>query len=81
MDHCVSFFQRKNERRLFEVYVTDALKAIAENTGKALHEGGVGMGKRYIDMINENKPPEKEETRTAADIINHIKDKINKLGG
>jgi len=83
MDHCIAFFRRKNERRLFEMYVTDALKAISENTAKVVHtdEDGVAMSKRYADLLAENDEPQVEETRTAADIINHIKDKINKLGG
>ena len=68
------------------MYVTDALKAIADNTAKALREGGVGLNKRYADLLLENErqqaeQPEVNETRKASDIINHIKDKINHLGG
>lgn len=67
----------KNERRLYEVYVTDALKAITENTAKMY--GGSSLKLRYADLLeNSNK---QEETRTAEDIISNIKNKINKMGG
>lgn len=67
----------KNERRLYEVYVTDALKAITENTAKMC--GGSSLKLRYADLLeNSNK---QEETRTAEDIISNIKNKINKMGG
>ena len=67
----------KNERRLYEVYVTDALKAITENTAKMY--GGYSLKTRYADLLeNSNK---QEETRTAEDIISNIKNKINKMGG
>lgn len=67
----------KNERRLYEIYVTDALKAITENTVKMY--GGSSLKLRYADLLeNSNK---QEETRTAEDIISNIKNKINKMGG
>lgn len=67
----------KNERRLYEVYVTDALKAITENTAKMY--GGSSLKLRYEDLLeNSNK---QEEARTAEDIISNIKNKINKMGG
>lgn len=67
----------KNERRLYEIYVTDALKAITENTAKMY--GGSSLKLRYVDLLeNSNK---QEETRTAEDIISNIKNKINKMGG
>lgn len=78
MDHCIAFFRRKNERRLFEIYVTDALKAIAENTSKMY--GGSSMKMRYADLMMDTKTEEESE-RTADDIINSIKNKINNLGG
>ena len=75
-----------NERRLFEIYVTDALKAIADNTARALMRDGITMSKRYADLLQESEAQrtertQEEETRTAAEIINNIKTKLNKLGG
>ena len=57
--------------------MTDALKAITENTAKMY--GGSLLKLRYADLLeNSNK---QEETRTAEDIISNIKNKINKMGG
>lgn len=57
--------------------MTDALKAITENTAKMY--GGSSLKLRYVDLLeNSNK---QEETRTAEDIISNIKNKINKMGG
>lgn len=64
----------------FRIYVTDALKVIAENTAK--QSGGYTMNIRYADMIKKDKvKPEKEETRTADEIIDHIKGKMKDLTG
>lgn len=68
---------------MFQSYIADALKAIAENTAKMSGEG-VGMSRRYADLIQEmdaKSKPQEEEKRTAADIINHMKDKLNNLNG
>lgn len=83
IDHCIGFFRRKNERLLYEVYVTDALKAIAENTARMY--GGSSMKTRYAELVQERKGMddggEVKAERTANEIISNIKDKINKLGG
>jgi hypothetical protein len=64
------------------VYITDALKAIAENTGKFVKDGVV-MRRRYADIVN--KVPEQEETpeqqnERAKKIISNIKAKLRKEG-
>ena len=77
MDYCIAFFRRKQKENAFRIYVTDALYAISANTAKMF--GGASMQMRYADMIN-NKPQDTEqETKDAAEVVNHIKDKINKL--
>lgn len=88
IDYCIAFFRRKNERLLYEVYITDALKAIADNTAKLPAEGGKTMQKRYAEIVQENNisPAEaqenaKKDKRTADEIIRSMKNKINKLGG
>lgn len=64
------------------MYITDALKAIAENTGKFVKDGVV-MRRRYADVIN--KVPEQEETpeqaqKRAKGIISNIKAKLRSYG-
>lgn len=65
--------QEKDEA--FRAYVTDALKAIAENTSRIA--GGTVMKSRYMDLID----PKPEETRTGEEIVQHVSEKLAKLGG
>lgn len=69
--------RRINEDRIYKIYVTDALKIIAENTAK--FGGGSVLRSRYYDLISEEIEAEPEET--AEEIINRIKNKLGKLGG
>ncbi|MDE7398968.1 MAG: hypothetical protein K2N06_05505 [Oscillospiraceae bacterium] len=73
MRYCIARFQKNNLDMTYRVYVTDALKLIAENTSK--YAGGSYMKIRFTDIIN----PKPEETRTADEIITSITDKLRKL--
>jgi len=53
------------EEKLYRVYVTDSLKII----------GGINI--RYIDMLNGGH----EEKRSAKEIINGLKNKLDEIGG
>lgn len=66
--------QAKDEA--FRAYVTDALKAIAENSARGPHGGGY-LKLRYMDIID----PKPEETRTGEEIVQHLSEKLAKLGG
>lgn len=57
------------EEKAYRIYATDCLRMISENTAKP---SGVYMKARYIDIIK----PKKEETRTANEIIDHIKKRL-----
>lgn len=66
----------------YRVYITDTLQTIAENTaitaasftdGKA----GKAMSRRWIE---KDAPKQKEETRTAEEIIDHIRKKLEEVG-
>lgn len=52
---------------MYRVYVTDALMATVNNTSR--YAGGTTIKDRYFDMVS----PQKEETRTAEEIIEHIR--------
>lgn len=53
--HVTQYIKREY---LYRIYLTDALKLIADNTAKFV--GGKSLTKRYFDMINDEKPkPEK----------------------
>lgn len=68
----MSFTEEKRHKDSLMYYITDALMCISENTANGAY-GGKVMSKRFYDLINY-----REETRTAQDIINSIR---NKLGG
>lgn len=65
--------------KAYRVYVTDALKAIAENTAR--YVGGGYIKARYADLIEPNIEPNPEETRTPEQIVDRMKEKIAKVGG
>ena len=76
IDHCIAALLRKQKKEaketLFRMYVTDALKVIAENTSHFLIRGvgavdyGVTMSKRWVEM-ELPQPEEKKPTRPNAE--------------
>lgn len=74
MDYCIAFIKREEEEKAYNIYIADALKLISENTAKMV--GGSYLQKRYSELFETE---EKEETRTADDVINNIKSKLRKL--
>lgn len=81
MDHCITFFRKQNNELAYRIYITDALKAIAENTQKMF--GGSSMQKRFAEIIRPKDTAEDIEDADikAKDIIERIKAKAEKLGG
>lgn len=80
IDHCINQIKKESEQTALKVYVTDALKAVVENTAKI--GGGVTMRRRFADIINN--VPDDEETneqaqKRAKGIINNMKAKLNSL--
>lgn len=80
IDHCINQIKKESEETALRVYITDALKAVVENTAKI--GGGVTMRRRYADIINN--VPDDEETneqaqKRAEGIINNMKAKLNSL--
>ena len=67
--------KKQAKEKAYRIYVTDALKAIAENTAK--HFGGSYMKNRYYDAEN----PKPVEARTGNEIIAQMKTKIALIGG
>ena len=70
IDHCAAALQAEEKEKAYRIYVTDCLRMIAKNTAPIAL--GEYIGKRYLDIIN----PKPEETRTADEIIDHIKKKL-----
>lgn len=70
IDHYISYFHKEQKEKAYKVYVTDVLRTISENTAKSV--GGSYVKMRYLDIID----PPKQETRTAEEIIENIRNKL-----
>ena len=70
IQHCVAFLKNRAIHKAYQMYVTDALKVIAENTSRM--GGGATLNMRFADIVSDEKPDE----RTEEDIINSIKEKL-----
>ena len=77
IDHCINFLNKSDEDTALKVYITDALKAVVENTSKLA--GGVTMRKRFSDLIND-VPEEEGSEEKAEEIKNRMKEKLERLG-
>ena len=61
--------------RTYRIYVTECMKAIAENTARMVG-GGKYLQTRFADLVDNSAA---EETRTAEEIIAGIRSKITEL--
>lgn len=90
IDFCIAALKKKREELLYRVYITDCLKAIAENTAHyvgttGLVKAGMTMQSRYADLVLDKqnakgKASQKEKTQTADEVVETIKNKLKKLG-
>lgn len=75
MEHCIASFniekKKKVEELRLQVYVTDALKVISDNTAMMVH--GKSMAKRFADMV---KSSQQSKPKTKKEIVSHIKAKF-----
>lgn len=73
IDHVASFFRREQEEKRYRAYVTDALKALTENTTHRLIPGvgevsyGSYMPERWL---KESQKP--EDNRTGDEIAEEV---------
>jgi hypothetical protein len=83
IEHCISTLKLNREKKILEIYVTDALKAIVENTTHLVGrtgvvDYGVKLKERYFELINETEEPQKveEDTRDASEVATDIWSRI-----
>lgn len=67
MRYMVARFDYEQEKTLYEIYVSDALKLIAENTAKRVN--GSFPSVRYIDLIDRAPKDERTGDEIASDVI------------
>lgn len=73
IEHYIAFFKKAQHEKLYKNYVTEALRYLTENTAKA--HGGSYLKVRYSELIE----PIKEETRTADEIVEDLREKLRRL--
>ena len=73
IEHYIAYFKKEQIEKTYQLYITDALKMIAENTAK--QSGGSYITTRYADLI----APGVEEKRTANEVIVDLKEKLRRL--
>lgn len=78
IEHCVYEYNRKQEQRAYEMYVTDRLKCINDIAAGLF--GGKTASHRFADILDHmSKNEEPEEERTAEEIISSISEKLERL--
>ena len=78
IEHCIAALKEKREQFLYRSYMADALKAIANNTAGLAGQQGLVVSKRYADIVEELKTPQKPEP-TGEEIIEHMKNRLSNL--
>lgn len=77
--YLVSRFLYEQKKITFEVYVTDALKGLLNNT-VGLHKECVAIEERYAELINPDVKGDIEDAEEkASEIIEKIKKGVNAL--
>lgn len=72
-DFCISLFQKEQEEKAERYYIAECLRIMTENTARAF--GGNYIELKLYDMMN----PKPVEKRSADDVINDIKSKLEKM--
>lgn len=77
IDFCQHYCNQKAKDEIYQIYITDALKALTHNTARIY--GGTEMQSRYMDLI---QPQNGEDDGTAEEQAEEIKTRIKlKLEG
>lgn len=73
IEHCISALSQFNKEKSYQLYITECLRMITENTAR--FGGGSYMQLKYSELIE----PKPQDNRTADEIIQGIKTKVNNL--
>ena len=74
IDHCISAFLKRQDEKIYRIYVTDALKAMVENTSR--FAGGTVIKTRYCDLVDRTP---KKETESAEQIVDRIRNGLKSI--
>lgn len=72
-DFCISLFKQEQEEKATKIYYAECLRIISENTAKM--GGGSYIQAKLADILD----PKPVDNRSANEIIQGIKDKIEQM--
>lgn len=85
IDHVLAEIKRQSEEKSYKIYVTDALRAIANNSAQpALKEQSyISLKSRWIEVITAEKETQsvEDDPRSCEEIAADIWTRIRKKGG
>lgn len=85
IDHVIAEIKRQDEEKAYKIYVTDALRAIANNSAQAAVEqrSYTSLTKRWAEIIEPQEEPQEieEDTRSCEEITADIWKRICRKGG
>ena len=73
---------KRREDRLYRIYITDALKAIADNTThyqgtEGMFDYGSSMSMRWIDVLEPHEEVKEKDDRSCNEIVHDIWERIH----
>lgn len=75
MRYVAAKIDEREEELFYRAYVTETTRIGANNTARVY--GGQTIEKRYFDFVGETET--KVETRTSAQVVSYMRDKINEV--
>ena len=71
VEHCVNVYNERQKREIFEIYVSDVLKTMANIKAKEVTQNNQAevVRIRYYDLIHPAKQDNRSGEQIAADII------------
>lgn len=83
IDHVLIEIKKLNEEKSYKVYISDALRAIVNNSAQVAVEQRfyISLQKRWIEIITpQEKSQEIDDPRTCEEIVNDIWKRIRGKG-
>lgn len=72
IEHCISTFNNIQESKIYRMYVSEMLRALARRNG-------IDISVKYSDLIERKQ--EVREPESSAEVIDRIKTKLEKVKG
>lgn len=79
IEHCIAYIKQKAEEELYKGYITDAFRAIANNTSH-LREDGMEMTMSYAEILSGRETQNDKPEITGEQVISNMKNKLRRLG-